>query len=87
MTTSQLVTAATVAVWASRVVAHTGHGTVHTVGGWVSVALLGLAGAAVLSGVGRLYTTDAVSAWGASVGATIGLTLLVTAGLLVWPVV
>ncbi len=87
MTTNRLVTGVTAVVWASRAVAHTGHGAVHTVGGWASVALLGLAGAAVLSGVGRLYTTDAVSGWGAGVGATIGLALLVTAGLLVWPVV
>lgn len=70
-----------------RAVAHTGHGMVHTVGGWASVALLGLAGAAVLWGVGRLYASDAVSVIGAGVGATIGLACLAAAGLLAWPAV
>ena len=85
MTASRLATA--VATQTSGVIAHTRHGTVHTAEGWVSVALLGLAGVAVLAGVGRLYTTDAVSVWGATAGGTIGLVLLVAAGLLVWPVV
>ncbi|ERH14079.1 MAG: hypothetical protein J07HB67_00041 [halophilic archaeon J07HB67] len=84
---SRRVVTGIVAAWASRAAAHTGHGTVHTVGGWGSVTLLGLAGVAVLWGVGRLYTSDAVSVVGAGVGATVGLACLVAAGLLVLPVV
>ena len=70
-----------------RAAAHTGHGTVHTVGGWASVTLLGLVGTVVLWGVGRLYTADAVSVVGAGVGAAVGATCLAAAGLLVWPAV
>ncbi|MEZ3115258.1 hypothetical protein RYH80_04895 [Halobaculum sp. MBLA0147] len=67
--------------------AHAGHGALHTTAGVVSVATLGLAGLAVCLGVARLYTTDALSVRGAGVGVSLGGLLLVSAALLVWPVI
>jgi hypothetical protein len=79
--------ALTVLLFAEPAHAHAGHGALHTTAGQISVAVLGLGGLAVLAGVGRLYTDDAVTIRGASVGTVLGGTLLASAVLLVWPVV
>lgn len=81
-----VVTVAFVAL-AGRVAAHPGHGALHTLGGRVSVALLACCGLAILAGVTRLYANEAVGARGVGVGSVLGVGLLASAALLVWPVV
>jgi hypothetical protein len=79
--------AVAVGLFSGSAVAHAAHGGLHTLEGQLSVAVLGLAGVALLTGALQLYAEDAVSVRGAGIGATLGGSLLLSAALLVWPVV